>query len=65
LFSSKSHSQPLTIEELEDLAVQLTQKQQQQEQEEPVLWSIETHDLHEILAEIDRYLQRLGNIDPD
>jgi hypothetical protein len=33
----ESHSQPFTSEELEDLAAQLTQKQQQQEQEEPSL----------------------------
>jgi hypothetical protein len=63
-FSSKRHSQPLTEEELEDLAVQLTQKQQQ-EQEEPILRSVETYDLKEILAGIDTYLQRLGNVDPD
>jgi hypothetical protein len=31
------HSQPLTNEELEDLAAQFFQKQQQQEKEDPVL----------------------------
>jgi light-regulated signal transduction histidine kinase (bacteriophytochrome) len=68
LFSPKileSHSHLLRNEELEDLAAQLTQKQQKQEQGETVLRSIETHDLQEILAGIDRYLQRLGDIDPD
>jgi hypothetical protein len=40
---------------MKDLAAQLTQKQQQQEQEEPILRSIETHDLQEILARIDYY----------
>jgi light-regulated signal transduction histidine kinase (bacteriophytochrome) len=64
LFSPKSHSQPLTEEELEDLVAQLTQKQQQ-EQEESILRSVETHDLKEILAGIDTYLQRLSDIDPD
>jgi hypothetical protein len=29
------------------------------------LWSVETLDLQGILVVIDRYLQRLGNIDPD
>jgi hypothetical protein len=37
---------------------QLIQKQQQQEQEDPILRSIETHDLGEILARIDRHLPR-------
>jgi hypothetical protein len=46
---------------VEDFVAQLTQKQQQQEQEDP----IETHDLQEILAGIDRYLQRLGDSGPD
>jgi hypothetical protein len=42
----------------------LTRKQQQQKQEEPILQSVETHDLQEILAGIDRYLRRLGDIHP-
>jgi hypothetical protein len=63
--SLESHSQPLTNEELEDLSAQLIQKQQQQEQEEPELQYIETYDLQEILAGIDRCLQSLGDIDPD
>jgi hypothetical protein len=54
----ESHSQPLTNKELEDLAAELTQKQQQQEQEEPILQSTETHDLQEILAGISGHLQR-------
>jgi hypothetical protein len=61
--SLKSHSQHLTIEEVADLVAQLTQKQQQQEQEDPVLRSIETHDLQEILVGTDRYLRRFGNTD--
>jgi hypothetical protein len=44
LFSRKRHSQSVIEEELKDLAVQLSQKQQQ-EQEEPILWSAEAHDL--------------------
>jgi hypothetical protein len=40
LFSPKSYSKPLRNEKLEDLAAQLTQKQQQQKQEELILWSI-------------------------
>jgi hypothetical protein len=46
------------------MTAQLTQTQEQQE-EEPILWSIETHDLKEILTEIETYLQRLGDIDAD
>jgi hypothetical protein len=64
-FSPKSYSKPPRNEELEDLAAQPTQKQQQQKQEELILWSIETHELQKMLAGIDRYLQRLGNTDPD
>jgi hypothetical protein len=64
LFSPKRNSQPLANEELEDLATQLTQEQQQQE-EVPVLQSREIHDLQEILDGSDRYLRRLGDIDPD
>jgi hypothetical protein len=52
-------------EELENLAEQFTQKQQWQEQEEPILQSIKTHDLQEILAGNDRYPQKLGDIHPD
>jgi hypothetical protein len=59
----KSHSQALTNQGLEDLVAQLTQKQQLQEK--PILWSIETHDLQEILVGTDRYLKRLGDIDHD
>jgi hypothetical protein len=40
------------------MTAQLTQKQEQQEKEEPILWSIETQDLQEILAEIETYLQK-------
>jgi hypothetical protein len=47
------------------LTAKLTQKQQEQEPEDPVLQSVETHDLQEILVGIDSYLQRLGDIDPD
>jgi hypothetical protein len=46
---------------VKDVAAQLTQKQQKQKQQEP----IETHDLQESLAVIDRYLPRLGDIHPD
>jgi hypothetical protein len=60
----ESHSQRLTNEKVDDLAAQLTQKQQQQEQD-PIVRSIEAYDLQEILARIDRHLQRLGNTDPD
>jgi hypothetical protein len=59
-----SHSQPVTNEELEYLAAKLTQTRQQQEQEESILRSVETHDLQEILARIDSYLQGLGNSGP-
>jgi hypothetical protein len=61
----QSHSQPLSNEKLEGLAVQLTQKQEQQDQQEPILLSIETNDLQEILAAINGYVQRLGDTDPD
>lgn len=59
-----SHSQPIANGDLEDLAAQLTQKWQQQEQEESVLRSLETHDLQEILAGVDSYLQSLGDGGP-
>jgi hypothetical protein len=39
--------------------------QQQQEREGTDLWYIETYDLQEILAGIEKYLQKLGDIDPD
>jgi CHASE3 domain sensor protein len=68
LFSPKIreiHSHLLPNEELKNLAAQPSQKQQQQEQEEAVLQSIETYNLQEILAGIDKYLQRLGDIDSD
>jgi hypothetical protein len=46
----ENHSQSLTTEELEDLAAQLTQKQQQQVKQEPILRSTE------IVAATDRCL---------
>jgi hypothetical protein len=39
--------------------------QEQEEQKEPVLCSIESHDLQGILPGIDRCLQRLGDSGPD
>jgi hypothetical protein len=61
----ESDPQPLTNDELEDLAALVTQKQQQQEQGEPALRAIKNHDLQEIVVGIDRYLDRLGDIGPD
>jgi hypothetical protein len=50
---------------LEDLTIRYIQKHQQQEQEEPVLPSIDSHDLQVNLTGIDSYLQNLGDIQPD
>ena len=62
----ESHSQPLSTEELYDLAQQLTEQQKEDEDEEDLgTKEKQTKDLTDILSAIDMAAEKLCDIDPD
>jgi len=62
----ESHSQPMTNEELYDLAQQLTEQQREDEDEEDCgTKAMQTKDLTDILSTKDMAAEKLCNIDPD
>jgi len=62
----ESHSQPLSNEELYDLAQQLTEQQKEDEDEEDLgTKEMQTKDLTDILSAIDMAAEKLRDIDPD
>ena len=62
----ESHSQPLSNEELYDLAQQLTVQQYEDEDEEDRgTKAMQTKDLTDILSAKDRAAEKLCDIDPD
>ena len=62
----ESHSQPLSNEELYDLAQQLTEQQKEDEDEEDRgTKELQTKDLTDILSSIDMAAEKLCDIDPD
>jgi len=62
----ESHSQPLSKEELYDLAQQLTEQQKEDEdEEERGTKEMQTKDLTDILSATDMAAEKLCDIDPD
>jgi len=62
----ESHSQPMSNEELYDLAQQLTEQQKEDEDEEDRgTKAMQTKDLTDILSVIDKAAEKLCDIDPE
>jgi len=62
----ESHSQPLSTEELHDLAQDLTEQQKEDEDEEDRgTGEMKTKDLTDFLSTIDMAAEKMRDIDPD
>jgi hypothetical protein len=62
----KSHSQPMSNEELYDLTQQLTEQQKEDEDEEVLgTKAIQTRDLTDVISAIDMTAEKLCDNDPE
>ena len=61
----ESHSQPLSNEELHDMAQQLTEQQKEDDDEDRGTKAMQTKDLTDNLSAIDMAAEKLCDIDPE